>query len=57
MNLTAVLRTSKTVLDYFGPWNVGYQQAQRRIRARCFEAVVEDLRMLLREFAGRSPRP
>jgi len=34
MNLTAVLRTSKTVLDYFGPWNVGYQQAQRRIRAR-----------------------
>ena len=35
------------------PWPVIYQQTQRWIRAGCFEALVEDLRMLLREFAGR----
>jgi len=39
------------------PWNVIYQQAQRWIRARCFETMVEDLRMLLREFAGRQAQP
>jgi transposase len=39
------------------PWNVVYQQAQRWIRARCFEVMVEDLRMLLREFAGRKAQP
>jgi transposase len=39
------------------PWNVVYQQAQRWIRARCFETMVEDLRMLLREFAGRKAQP
>lgn len=38
------------------PWSVAYQQVQRWIRARCFETLVEDPRMLLREFAGRSPR-
>ncbi len=39
------------------PWNVVYQQTQRWIRARCFEILVEDLRMLLREFAGRKGQP
>jgi len=39
------------------PWNVVYQQTQRWIRARCFETMVEDLRMLLREFAGRKGQP
>lgn len=39
------------------PWNVVYQQAQRWIRARCLETLVEDLRMLLREFAGRKGQP
>lgn len=39
------------------PWEVVYQQAQRWIRARCFETMVEDLRMLLREFAGREAQP
>lgn len=39
------------------PWNVVYQQVQRWIRARCFETLVEDLRMLLREFAGRKAQP
>jgi hypothetical protein len=30
---------------------------QRWIRAGCFETMVEDLRSLLREFAGRKPKP
>jgi len=32
---------------------VAYQQAQRWIRARCFKTMAEDLRLPLREFAGR----
>ena len=39
------------------PWEVVYQQVQRWSRARCFETMVEDLRMLLREFAGRKAQP
>lgn len=39
------------------PWPVVYQQTQRWIRARCFETMVEDLRMLLREFSGRKGQP
>jgi transposase len=39
------------------PWTVVYQQTQRWIRARCFETMVEDLRLLLREFAGRKGQP
>src|SRR5580704_3740298 len=39
------------------PWNVVYQQTQRWIRACCFEIMVEDLRLLLREFAGRKGQP
>ena len=39
------------------PWPVVYQQTRRWIRARCFETMVEDLRMLLREFAGRKAQP
>lgn len=39
------------------PWTVVYQQTQRWIRARCFETIVEDLRMLLREFSGRKEQP
>lgn len=39
------------------PWPVVYQQTQRWIRAGCFEMLVEDLRALLREFAGRNPHP
>ena len=39
------------------PWPIVYQQTQRWIRARCFEIMVEDLRSLLREFAGRKPQP
>ena len=39
------------------PWPIVYQQTQRWIRAGCFEAMVEDLRLLLREFAGRGSQP
>ncbi|MEA2262128.1 MAG: hypothetical protein QOJ51_4953 [Acidobacteriaceae bacterium] len=39
------------------PWPRVYQQTRRWIRAGCFEIMVEDLRSLLREFAGRKPQP
>lgn len=39
------------------PWTVVYQQMRRWIDARCFEIMVEDLRILLREFAGRKGQP
>src|SRR5208337_1813051 len=39
------------------PWTVVYQQTQRWIRARCFETMVEDLRILLRQFSGRKAQP
>lgn len=39
------------------PWPVVYQQMQRWIDARCFETMVEDLRILLREYAGRKGQP
>ena len=39
------------------PWHTVYQQTQRWLRAGAFEAIVHDLRMLLREIEGRSPSP
>ena len=39
------------------PWTAVYQQMRRWIDARCFEIMVEDLRILLREFAGRKGQP
>jgi len=39
------------------PWTVVYQQMRRWIDARCFEILVEDLRILLREFTGRKGQP
>ncbi len=39
------------------PWPAVYQQAQRWERAGCFVALVDDLRMLLRLAAGRTPLP
>jgi transposase len=41
----------------FPPWEIVYQQAMRWLRAGVFEAMVHDLRLLLREFAGRERRP
>src|SRR5260370_4662148 len=39
------------------PWPVVYQQTQRWIESHCFETMVEDLRLLLREFSGRKAQP
>jgi transposase len=39
------------------PWFVVYQQMQRWLRAGCFEMLVEDVRSLLREWAGRKGQP
>ena len=39
------------------PWPAVYQQARRWLDAGCFEAVVHDLRALLRLAQGRRPQP
>ncbi len=39
------------------PWYTVYQQSQRWLKAGVFEAMVHDLRMLLREIADRAPQP
>ena len=41
----------------FPPWEMVYQQSRRWLAAGCFEAVVHDLRALLRFVAGRNPEP
>jgi transposase len=41
----------------FPPWPAVYQQAQRWLAAGCFEAIVDDLRALLRVADGREPQP
>lgn len=39
------------------PWEIVYQQAQRWLRAGCFEALAEDLRLVLRLAAGHNAQP
>ena len=39
------------------PWHTIYQQAKRWLAAGVFEAIVHDLRKLLREIDGRAPQP
>jgi len=39
------------------PWYTVYQQTQRWLKAGVFEAMVHDLRVLLRLAAGRNPQP
>jgi transposase len=41
----------------FPPWPAVHQQTQRWLRAGCFEAMVHDLRVLLREYVGREGQP
>lgn len=41
----------------FPPWPAVYQQMRRWLDAGCFEAMVHDLRVLLREYAGRAGQP
>jgi transposase len=41
----------------FPPWPMVYQQTRRWIAAGCFEAIVHDLRAVLRVAEGRNPEP
>jgi transposase len=41
----------------FPPWEMVYQQTRRWLAAGCFEAIVGDLRAILRFAAGRGPEP
>src|SRR5262245_64503766 len=41
----------------FPPWPVVYQQMRRWLDAGCFEAMLNDLRALLRMQAGRGAQP
>src|SRR5690349_9152234 len=41
----------------FPPWEMVYQQSRRWLKAGCFEAIVHDLRAVLRFAAGRDPEP
>ena len=41
----------------YPPWPAVFQQMQRWMRAGCLERLVEDTRILLREFAGRKGQP
>lgn len=43
--------------NHFPPWAAVYQQTQRWIAAGVFEAMVHDLRVLLRLGEGRAPAP
>ena len=39
------------------PWHAVYEQTQRWIRAGCFDALVHDLRVLIRLGEARAPQP
>jgi transposase len=41
----------------FPPWEMVYQQTRRWLAAGCFEAIVHDLRAVLRVADGRNPEP
>lgn len=49
--------TWRLVPNDLPPWEIVYQQTQRWLRAGVFEAMVHDLRLLLRSFAGRKGQP
>ena len=41
----------------FPPWEMVYQQTRRWLAAGCFEAIVHDLRAVLRFAEGKNPEP
>jgi len=43
--------------NHLPPWHTVYQQTRRWLKAGVFEALVDDLRMLLRTIAERAPQP
>jgi transposase len=46
-----------TRLRVFPRWEIVYQPTQRWLAAGCFQAIIEDLRLLLRLAAGRNAQP
>ena len=55
-----IIRTGaqwRMMLNDLPPWATVYQQAQRWLKAGVFEAMVHDLRILLRLAAGRNEQP
>ena len=51
------VRASRMMPNDLPPWYVVYQQTQRWLAAGCFTALVDDLRLLLREAKGRNRQP
>src|SRR5690606_24392051 len=49
--------TWRLVPNDLPPWEIVYQQTQRWLRAGVFEAMVHDLRLLLRTFTDRKGKP
>ena len=49
--------TWRLVPNDLPPWEIVYQQTQRWLRAGVFEAMVHDLRLLLRAFTDRKGQP
>lgn len=49
--------TWRLVPNDLPPWEIIYQQTQRWLRAGVFEAMVHDLRLLLRTFTDRKGQP
>lgn len=49
--------TWRLVPNDLPPWEIVYQQTQRWLKAGVFEAMVHDLRLLLRTFTDRNGRP
>jgi transposase len=49
--------TWRLVPNDLPPWEIVYQQTQRWLRAGVFEAMVHDLRLLLRSFTDRKGQP
>jgi transposase len=47
----------RMLLNDLPPWPVVYEQSRPWMDTRCFETTVEDLRTLLREYAGRKGQP
>jgi transposase len=41
----------------FPPWDAVYQQTRRWLKAGCFEAIIHDMRALLRKLAGKKELP
>ena len=41
----------------FPPWAAVYQQTRRWLDAGCFEAIIHDMRVVLRQKAGKRPLP